>query len=127
MDIALAQKIEITITNIRNSEGNILLSFYKNPDNFPYNAYMRKIVSKKEMINGTINTTSNDFEPGNYAISLLDDENEDNDMNYRFFIPREGYGFSNYVHKGLMPPDFSDCSFKINNDTVKVLIQIKYW
>lgn len=127
INITIAQEIDITITNIRNSEGNILLSFYKNPDSFPYNAYMRKFVSKEKMIDGTIKASLNGFEHGKYAISLLDDENEDKDMNYRFFIPREGYGFSNYVHKGLLPPDFNDCSFSVIDGSTEVLIQVKYW
>lgn len=126
-NITIAQEIEITITNIRNSEGNILLSFYTSEEQFPYKAYMIKFVSKDEMINGTVKASFDGFEPGEYAISLLDDENMDKDMNYRFFIPQEGYGFSNYVHKGLLPPDFSDCSFWIKEGSTEVLIQVKYW
>ena len=121
------QTIDISITNIRNTKGNILLSFYTSEDQFPYKPYMNKIVTKDEMKNGAIKASFIGFDNGEHAITLLDDENLDKDMNYRFFIPQEGYGFSNYMHEGLFPPKFSDCSFGINNDTVKVNIKVQYW
>ena len=125
-NIATAQNIEITITNIKNSKGSILISFYKNPDNFPYKPFLSKKVAKTKIENGLIKVAYHGFEPGEYAMTLLDDENEDNDMNYRFFIPQEGYGFSNYVHKGLLPPDFIDCNFLVDEGVTKVTIKIKY-
>jgi uncharacterized protein (DUF2141 family) len=122
-----AQSIKVTISNIRNTKGNILLSFYKHPDNFPYKPEMRKFIDKSNIKNQLIEVVYDGFEPGVYAMTLLDDENENEDMNYRFLIPQEGYGFSNYEHSGLTPPKFSDCSFEVKSDTTEVKIKIQYW
>jgi uncharacterized protein (DUF2141 family) len=122
-----AQSMNITITDIKNDKGNILLSFYTNKDQFPYKPYLNKFISKDVMENGIIKISYDDFELGEYAITLLDDENLDKDMNYRFFIPQEGYGFSNYVHTGLVPPKFSDCCFNIDYEDIEIKIKVQYW
>jgi uncharacterized protein (DUF2141 family) len=44
----------------------------------------------------------------------LDDENSTGKMEYNMFgIPREGFGFSNYYHKGLLKPHFDAFSFSV--------------
>jgi len=127
VSLLFSQTINITITNIETTEGKILLSFYSNAEQFPYNGYMRKIVPKDNMKNGSIKVNFSGFAPGEYAITLLDDINNNMDMDYRFFIPQEGYGFSNYLHEGLLPPKFKECSFKVNNDTARVKMEVQYW
>ena len=126
-NIIYAQQIEITISNIRNTEGNILLSFYTNPDSFPYHPEIKKIVEKTQIIDGNLNVNFNEFEPGEYAITLLDDDNSDGDMNYKFFLPKEGYGFSDYMHSGLLIPSFTDCSFVLSDTNTKVYINVTYF
>jgi uncharacterized protein (DUF2141 family) len=55
-----------------------------------------------------------DLLPGTYAVSLLDDENGNDEMDYKLItVPREGFGFSNNIKPGLKHPPYDHCSFKI--------------
>jgi len=56
---------------------------------------------------------------------ILDDEN--GKMNYLLKIPREGFGFSNYLHKGIKVPTFNDFSFTVEkNKTIEINVTMKY-
>jgi uncharacterized protein (DUF2141 family) len=50
-------------------------------------------------------------------------------MEYNFLgLPRKGFGFSNYIHKGIHRPSFNDFSFVINKNETKVItVQLKYF
>ncbi len=66
---------------------------------------------------------------GEYGVSVLDDSDGDGQMRYGFAgIPLEGYGFSNYQHKDLRRPRFSDFSFQhMPPQTSKVEIKMQYF
>jgi uncharacterized protein (DUF2141 family) len=57
---------------------------------------------------------------------VLDDENENGDMDYRLKRPTEGFGFSNYWHKGLFRPKFEDFRFELAETSKKVLVEMRY-
>ena len=68
-----------------------------------------------------------ELEPGNIGLSLLDDENKDYEMNYNFIgMPKEGFGFSNYYHKGFSMPTFDDFDFDLNEHGKGVEIRVRY-
>ena len=121
--------LEIEITNIRNTKGYIILSFYKDQISFEEesNPFLKKVYSKSKVINGSLNIKI-DLPEGRYGIAILDDENSDGEMKYNMIgMPKEGYGFSNYIHKGLVRPKLSDFDFIHNSKSNKVLIKITYW
>jgi hypothetical protein len=68
------------------------------------------------------------LEPGIVGFALLDDENSNGKMDYNFIrYPLEGFGFSNYYHKGFTKPNLDEFSFKLTEHTIqKVLIEIRY-
>jgi uncharacterized protein (DUF2141 family) len=68
------------------------------------------------------------LEPGIYGLSLLDDENSNGKMEYNFLgIPKEGFGFSDYYHKGLKRPKFESFKFSIDKgQTKKLTVRIRY-
>jgi uncharacterized protein (DUF2141 family) len=49
-------------------------------------------------------------------------------MEYNFLgIPKEGFGFSDYYHKGIKKPKFDSYKFSINKDqTKRITIRIRY-
>jgi uncharacterized protein (DUF2141 family) len=68
------------------------------------------------------------LEPGTYGLALLDDENSSELMEYKFLgIPKEGFGFSDYYHKGLKKPKFDSFKFTIDKGQKKsITIRIRY-
>jgi len=123
-----AQKVEVTIQGIRSPQGQIVLGIYIDDESFREdNPCIKKIFEKINVQDGVMIVELN-LEAGTYGFSLLDDENNDEDMNYnKIRIPKEGFGFSNYCHTGLKRPKFDQFKFELQEDqTQKVLIKIKY-
>ncbi|PLX07528.1 MAG: hypothetical protein C0596_11415 [Marinilabiliales bacterium] len=121
-----AQKLTIKIGGIRNTKGTIKLAFFTNNDDFKSEKpTIEKIVDKNFVRNGFICLNYTDIPKGTYGIALLDDENEDGEMTFKCFVPVEGYGFSNYIHKGMSKPNFNKFSFKFDADLI-VIIKVKY-
>ncbi len=122
------QNVELQISGLRSTKGVILLGIFKDNDSFkkeiPFKSFK---FDKKSVLNGSIKFTF-DLEEGIYGITLLDDENENGKMDYNYIgIPKEGFGFSEYYHKGITKPHFNDFKQKvIKNQNNKFNIQVKY-
>ena len=120
--------VEVTLQNIRNNKGSIIISVFKNQTSFEKEkpSYSIKF-DKKEMLNGTMVAKFN-LEAGVYGFALLDDENNDAKMEYSFLgIPKEGFGFSNYYHTGFTRPKLESFKLEIHKDLInKSKIKIRY-
>jgi uncharacterized protein (DUF2141 family) len=104
--------LKIDLSNIRNNDGYIYIFLYQYKDQFPYNPYKHYKVNKSKVKNGvlTAQISNLDFK-SNYAISLIDDENNNEDLDRWLGIPHEGYGFSNNVKPFLSMPEFNELLF----------------
>ena len=122
----LAQKVTITVTDIRNTDGHIQLAIFNTAQQFDDDAPIsRKRFPKSNVKNGTL-SISLDLPDGTYGIGLLDDENNDKEMDYNFIgMPTEGFGFSDYYHTGWSRPTFDDFDF-IKKGTKAITIKIRY-
>ena len=126
--ITKAQNIELTIKGIRSAKGTLQIGVFKDNESFKKEkSYKDLTFTKANLSNGTL-TFKFDFEPGVFGFALLDDENNNDKMDYNFFgIPLEGFGFSNYYHRGLIRPDLEAFDFSlIKNTTQKIVIEIRY-
>jgi uncharacterized protein (DUF2141 family) len=121
-------RIDLTITNIRNNKGNIIISIYKSENDFEKRTFYKKIyISKTKLKNGTLKYKFN-LPPHIYGIAIVDDENCNKKIDGNFFgIPKEGFGFSNYYHTSLSMPKFPSFKFELKNNTIlKVNIKVRY-
>ena len=122
-----AQKLTVKITNLRNDRGIIYLSFFDDNKSLKNETPLfSKTLSKENIYNNGLIVSFNDIPPGTYGVALLDDENSNNEMDYRFFIPQEGYGFSNYYHTGISKPHIDEFSFNFGKQDLEIDIKIKY-
>ncbi len=125
-----AQVVDIEITNIRNDKGSILLGVFTDHEGFAEEeAIIDIILSKEKMENGNLKLIL-ELEPGTYGISVLDDENDNGEMDYNFLgIPKEGFGFSNYLHTALRRPVFENFKFDLSGSQrrKKILIKMTYY
>jgi uncharacterized protein (DUF2141 family) len=123
-----AQNVEVVIEGIRSSKGQIIIGIYEDEQRFREDKpYIRKKYKKTDISEGKMTIYLN-LDPGTYGFALLDDENNDEVMNYNLIgIPKEGFGFSNYYHTSLTSPKFDLFSFVLSeNENKKILCKIRY-
>jgi uncharacterized protein (DUF2141 family) len=126
--ISLQDGINISVTNLRNNKGYVLISLFKDGVGYPDNtdkAFRKGQVSIKD---GKASIAFYGLPKGTYAVAILHDENNDQKMNKSGLgLPKEGYGFSNNVMGAFGPPSFNRASFKYAGSGLsQVNIRTKY-
>lgn len=125
---AAAATVTITITDLRSDEGVVRACMTTRQDAFP--RCRRDPASHRTVVRAG-NTVTIRFEnvaPGDYAIALLHDENEDGKANRVLgMAPREGYGFSRDAPVRMAPPDWDDAVFKIGRSPQNLTIKMRYF
>ena len=125
--VMIAQTITIEFTNIRNNKGQFCLGVYTSQANYADKVATKKQkVIKTEVVNGKLTATIEGLTPGTYGIALLDDEDFDRKMAYRFFLPKEGFAFSDYYHTGMSKPTFEDFDFVLGKEDKKIVMKLRY-
>jgi len=127
---AFSQEVpfKFEIKNLRNSDGSIIVSVYKDAESFDEGTpWMHKTIPKKEnMKDGTFKVQFS-LPSGEYGLVFVDDENNDGEMSNNFIgIPKEGFGFSNFYLSGFKKPKFQDFSFKLAPDLEPMQIRLRY-
>ncbi len=122
---AKSQILTVSFEHVRNSNGVFRVGFftshqtYKDGDPVFY-----KTIAKTGLNNGTLIYNFRDIPVGIYGIVVLDDENSNDKTDYSWFIPSEGFGFSNHTIEKVEVPDFDDFDFSFYKDCfVKVVFK----
>lgn len=105
--------IELTIKNIPNSNGQIMIGIYNKAEGFTEvdKTFRNKTVPAKK---GTMTIKIEGIPNGDYALSVFHDQNANGKLDKNFFgVPTEYYGFSNDARGTFGPPDFSECVVKV--------------
>lgn len=119
--------ITLEIKELRSAKGNLIIGVFKDGESFKTEKPFKRItIEKPKPVKGSC-AVSLALEPGVYGISILDDENANDEMDYNMIgMPKEGFGFSNYYHTALSRPKFESFKLKIENKE-KVSIRMKYY
>ena len=115
--------LEITVTNIQESKGDIYLGIYNKREGFPdeKKTFQNRIVSAEK---GSV-TISLSLPFGVYAVSVYHDVNRNGKLDKNVFgAPTEPYGFSNGLRPLFSAPDFEQCSFELFSDQ-RIFVSIK--
>lgn len=122
-----AQTVIIEITDIKNAKGKIIISVFKDNDSFRKDEpFFDKCYDKTNLKEDKMKISIN-LNMGTYGVVILDDENCNYKMEYNIIgIPKEGYGFSNFYHKGIIRPHFKDFSFTVGEKGEIVQVRMKY-
>lgn len=118
-----AATLDIKFTNLRNEDGVIHYLLFKGSDGFPDD-------DKKSVRKGTIDATEThltlkDLEEGDYAFTVIHDENNNGKLDTFMGIPKEGFGFSNTPTILFGPPSYKKSSFSIRLET-QITLKMKY-
>ncbi|QIQ85239.1 DUF2141 domain-containing protein [Erythrobacter sp.] len=125
---AAADEVVITVTGLRSAEGTVRACMTTQEDIFPKcikdPASHRTVVKAGETV--TIRFT--DVKPGNYAIALLHDENDNGKADRALgMMPKEGYGFSRDAPVRMAPPKFRDAVFEHKAGRQDLAIRMRYF
>lgn len=116
-------KLQVEITGLHNTNGQILLSIYNSPQGFPLEkAFLERKISP---ITGTsLVAIFDDIPYGVYAITVTHDENSNGTLDMNGNMPAEGFGLSKNPNGR---PDFSTAKFIIKDPEVKETIKMNYF
>ena len=126
MNFAWAQttSLEVKVTNIKSQKGFIRVGLFTNEKDFLKNASMGKVVKPE---GGEITVVFENLMPGDYALSVVHDENENGELDTNALgIPKEGFAFGNNEMGAFGPPSFEKAKMKIETTDVTCLIKLKY-
>lgn len=119
-----SRKVNVTVTGIKNDRGYLKVAVYQNEESYEEEVpFKTRTISKKTVVQGEI-SFSIEVPSGKYGIVILDDENNNDKMDFRFFIPTEGYGFSNY--DGIRKPSFDDMSIDVSDPKKIIEVPLTY-
>ncbi|MDR0756381.1 MAG: DUF2141 domain-containing protein [Tannerella sp.] len=121
--VCAQHKLTIVVDGIEKTEGVILVAVYDSTcflEKYVYGGIARVEGEEATVIVEGV-------EPGEYAVSVMHDENGNNKLDTGTFgIPTEKTGFSNNARGQMGPPSFKDCMFKLESDSVIYITLWKY-
>ena len=120
--------ITVVITDLRTTDGEILISLYDKAEGFPKDrdAIVRTAAVEPD-VSGQVTTIFEDLPHGDYAIAVLHDEDGSQGMTFgTFHLPKEGYCFSNNVKVRFKPPKFKKTKFTLDGDGVNQTLRMRY-
>lgn len=125
---AAAGSVTVEVSGLRNSDGVIRACLTRRADAFPRCAKdpgaRRVIVPARS--HAVIRF--DDVSPGEYAIALLHDENENGKADRMLgMAPKEGYGFSRDAAVEMAPPAWKDAVFRVGTAPHKLAIRMRYF
>lgn len=132
-DLVVFQKqqpegIDLIITNIRNKKGLIQIGLYNSDKGYPNKPEVSFSFKKDSVTSGALKLFLPVTKPGTFAISILDDENMNEKMDYRLgIIPKEGFAFSNNPKiRGMKEPPFEVTRFNFGGGRMTIAVRMIY-
>jgi uncharacterized protein (DUF2141 family) len=120
--------IDLTIRNLNKTAGLVRIGIFTSETGYPDHPAFNYSLAKDSLKNGLLRLVIPVDKPGYISISVLDDENENGKMDYRFgILPKEGFGFSNNPKiKSRKAPSFNVTSFRFSGGERKIEINMVY-
>ncbi|MEH6535557.1 MAG: DUF2141 domain-containing protein [Psychroserpens sp.] len=114
------QTITVSIENAVSDDGQFLVSL-NTKDTFMKGAGIQS--SESKIKDGKATITFKNVQPGEYAIMVLHDANDNNRMDFEENgMPKESYGTSNNP-RSFGPPIYDDAKFKVEKEDLKLAIR----
>ncbi|MGF1556981.1 DUF2141 domain-containing protein [Paucihalobacter sp.] len=112
--------ITVTVENAKNDNGKILIDLHTQ-ETFLKGKGIESLESKVE--NGKATFTFKNVTPGEYALLVLHDENENYTMDFETNgMPKESYGTSNNP-MSFGPPQFNEAKFSVADESLNLTIR----
>jgi uncharacterized protein (DUF2141 family) len=118
--------VSVSIHGLRANKGRLLACLTTKPAAFPD---CSKDPASRKLSVPAADGVRLDFGPvpdGQYAFSLVHDENDNGRMDKRLMMPVEGYGFSRDAPVRMGPPRFDQASFRVSGAPVQLSVKVRY-
>jgi uncharacterized protein (DUF2141 family) len=120
-----AAPLTVTVDDIRSGKGDIRLSIYASPAEWPDKSTKDHDFVQQAQVGKVIFHI--DVPPGAYAVNGFHDENGNGKFDTNFLgIPEEGYFFSNNVRPFLSAPSFDAAQFAVPPEGKAITISVVY-
>lgn len=114
------QSVTVTIDNVVSNTGKVVFSLHT-AETFMKGQGIQNVESKIK--DGKVSITFKNVIPGEYAILVLHDENENNRMDFELNgMPKENYATSNNA-MSFGPPQFGESKFKVTSEDIQLKIR----
>lgn len=125
LSVMAQNSITISVKNIKEVKGALHIAIYTNDTNWlSEEHYFKKIIV--DVLENNVSHSLHHLPPGNYAISLFHDENNDGKMNMNWIgIPAEKFGFSNNPRVIMSAPSFEDALVTLKEKALHVEITLQ--
>lgn len=112
--IALASDLTVTVESIAQTQGTIVLGLF---DEASYNGDGAVDGANLKVEGNDVTVTFEGLEPGEYAVKLYHDLNDDGEMNTNpFGMPTEPFAFSNDAKGRFGPAKWDAAKFSVSAD-----------
>ncbi len=114
------QTLTVTLENAKNDNGSLLFVLHSK-DTFMKTGGVDSQTSK--IVNGKATITFENVKPGEYAIMVLHDENDNKRMDFESNgMPKESYGLSNNP-RSFGPPQYEDAKFNVTDEDLSLSLR----
>lgn len=118
-------RLEILVTGFRNTNGVLRVALFSQPKGFPEKWGDAVRLAITEIAGKDARVVFRDIPPGEYAVSVLHDEDNDAKLRTNFLgMPREGYGASGEATPGK--PRWEKAVFPLHRRTLRLRINLSY-
>ena len=118
--------LTVIISDVRSDIGVLNIGIYDNKNDWLGSSTVQKrsLTVLEHNVGGVV-TTSFEVEPGEYAISVHHDDNDNGKMDTNFIgIPKEPTGLSNGAVPKFGPPKYRDAAFRVGNEDLEMAIKL---
>jgi uncharacterized protein (DUF2141 family) len=124
---APAADLAVTIGNIQDGSGQVLVGLFDSEAAFPKQVYQgRSVPAIQRDAEGSVRLSFVGLPAGTYAVSAIHDKDMNGKLTTNLLgMPTEPYGFSGQGSGRFGPPAFTDASFRLPDGGATVTIQIK--
>ena len=118
--------LQVEVIGLKNNAGQLMVSLNKGAVGFPdENYFTQEYIPEFTAPKTTVVFKNIPF--GNYAFSLLHDEDANGEMKKNFFgIPQEGFAFSRNYNVVLRAPKYEEANFEINKTNQTIVVNMQY-
>lgn len=112
-----AADLTVSVVNMETTSGTLFISVYDDAEAYTTSNSDAAVLSGRGKVRGEeYKFTLHNLEPGQYAIKMFHDENDNGEMDSNMLgIPKEGYGFSRNGGR-LGPASWEDAVIDLQED-----------
>jgi uncharacterized protein (DUF2141 family) len=124
-------KVALTVSAVgfKGTKGQALVAIFESKDAWPKLEKALRIERIKP-VKDSLAMTLSDLPPGDYAVEVIHDENENGKLDMRWLPyphPAEGAGASNDAAATIGPPSWGDARFRVGAGGGAITIHMRYW